>query len=467
MNRIYNPVIAQMEVVIASPAEVLNLVCAATIDCERYLESGETTSRIESFGNYLLRLQQEEKKMQRNYCTGGVQHGLLELLQNAYLDRPRHARGKPMRFLANLGTFLLSALSQFAKDQLTLLEERERFALLIDWLQWSLSKESTGLSPLILTLRRLHQEEDSDICWQRACREYLISECHFFGLDHQAKDEKNMGIEEYLEIVQDLSPDNCTEDQTILHLKEILTVPEKLILDFQLPDVGSLLLKFNAALRRFKTMLTPQTEREAILHFYRAHQARALYTTDAEFYFPITAVPVSLLEARAVLRDILSAYYEDYTLAKRLPAEVDAITESYHASLKAFSDPEMTLVLQAMRILQYPTTGNNREQVEKKEKLLAANSKLSDEQLTVWHKMYQYYLSEGYNDICGALVSRFLLHALFVSPTEWTENYRALLAELFHVLVYHDVEDLSPVREKIGSLPNLFIGNLYLLLFFS
>ena len=351
INRIYNPATQAMDVIIVSPAETLNLVCRAVLDNERYEGTDDVTAlnlRLESLGNYLLKMRKQEEQLQHEYCSAGQSHGLLALLQDTYLDRPRSIAGAtPIHMIANEGTFLQETLSRRVKESLALLSPEDRLSLMITWMQWSERRDSDGPSPLI---EYLNQDAD----WQSKYQHYLIEQCHYFGLN-----DGPLGIADYLSTVADLAPEDCAADKAVLTVLEMAKL-RPLSLEHEHPDNHALLTQYNIALDCFQKTLTPRTTANVIQDFYIAMTAlESICDYHNVIGFSDVIKNGDFKQREAALREALQAYYRNEDVTKRLPCDF----ESQYTQYAATKEQLLKITLQQLgELFSLPITAFTPEQ---------------------------------------------------------------------------------------------------------
>jgi hypothetical protein len=185
-NQIYNAVEKTKEIVKTSPAETLNLVCAALFD-PTHLVAGsgietDRADRIHSLFSYLKQLFEEEKKGHYTICAAGRQHGILFLLSHIFCEKPHQP---PMILIEDQNTFALNALSEFVKKQLDALPDKSS-EVVSDWILYQAGMIEREVAPVITFFRKRFpsdQNEHIDIKWKTALDEYLKNQFGAFGLD--------------------------------------------------------------------------------------------------------------------------------------------------------------------------------------------------------------------------------------------------------------------------------------------
>ena len=216
-NKIYNGATNKSEIVTASLAETLNLVCRSVSDESRYVSSSEEDNvssgekdmrlRIVSFCESLFKLQQQYEQKEYAVCAAGRQHELLFLLDHAYLDCDKSNPGaKRIELITNESTFLSNQLSHYIQKEMSLEDEDKRSRLIVDWLLWDCSLISSDHAPVIIFLRKRHPASslasDQDCEWKAGCSTFVREQCKLFGIDPTPLTRK---IEEYLANVRDLA----------------------------------------------------------------------------------------------------------------------------------------------------------------------------------------------------------------------------------------------------------------------
>lgn len=180
-NHVYNPSTMANDPVIASPAETMNLVCAAILDTNRYATDNEADLRlrIESFYTRLLDLQTQEDEGQFEFCAAGRQHDMLFLLNMSYLDKPRDEAGaSPIQLIGDTGTFLLDSLSSYIESELSAVSAAIRGRVVLDSMRSQSNLIQIDEYPLITWLNEKH-----DGHWKEDCMRYLAKRCMDFGID--------------------------------------------------------------------------------------------------------------------------------------------------------------------------------------------------------------------------------------------------------------------------------------------
>src|SRR3990167_7039117 len=188
-NKIYNAVTKKSDTVKASPAETLNLVCAAFFDHRHMVPplpkssiDKDRADHIHSLVVYLKNLFHEEKTGNYTVCAAGRQHGMLFLLNHVFCERSQQAA---IVLIEDQDTFTLNALSEFIKIQLE--ESPEKSSEVVsDWILYQLDMVEREVAPVIPFLRQRFpskQKDNPDIKWREALDDYLKNQYSVFGLN--------------------------------------------------------------------------------------------------------------------------------------------------------------------------------------------------------------------------------------------------------------------------------------------
>lgn len=185
-NNIYNAELKTPEVVNASPAETLNLVCAALFDPSHLVAGAsvdeDSSARIHSLFNYLKNLFEEEKKGNYTICAAGRQHGILFLLNHVFCENPHQPA---MMLIEDQNTFALNELSQFIKTQLEASPDKSS-EVVSDWILYQNGMIEREVDPVIAFLRQRFpsdQKDNLDANWKSALDKYLKNQFAAFGLN--------------------------------------------------------------------------------------------------------------------------------------------------------------------------------------------------------------------------------------------------------------------------------------------
>jgi hypothetical protein len=201
----YNPKTTKDEIdyVIASPGETLNLVCRAILDQSRYpKDQQEVGARIDALFNCCLNEQTQIEKGEFETCSTGRQHNLLSLLNQSYLDRANTEVGaKPVEFVHNLSTFLLDNITRFLEAKIQALQSGEKSQLCLDWISHYNGLQEFKPAPAVTFLRQqypvLNREkksehvddvsDDLDLRWKGELTYFLVKQCRAFHLKKPMK----------------------------------------------------------------------------------------------------------------------------------------------------------------------------------------------------------------------------------------------------------------------------------------
>ncbi len=184
-NRVYNSLTGKDETVIASPAETLNLVCAAILDSSRYAvsDSGDEKDlgfRLASFCNRLLGLQLQKKARNYETCSAGRQHEMLFLLNQSYLDNPRDAAlASPIHLIEDTEAFLQDTLTSYIDTELRELPAADRAKVVLDSIRWQSGLiDDSAEYPIVAWLKHTYKKQ-----WGLKCALYMAQRCMDFGIN--------------------------------------------------------------------------------------------------------------------------------------------------------------------------------------------------------------------------------------------------------------------------------------------
>ena len=473
-NRIYNSMTSKDEFVTASPAETLNLLCAAISDTHRFIvsESGDEVDlrfRLESLCSVLLRLQEQKDIGQHEVCSAGRQHEMLFLLNKAYLSKPREEGGEPIELIENTETFLVDSLSVYVESQLKRFSAQDRAKVVLDWIRWQTGLIEADESPLIT---RLKADQGDD--WRLGCKQYLIDRCRLFGLNpSECKlDELIAGL--------DYLPVPATQYMLTPVIEAIMRTKPLNQRPFSAEAVAGeedewdrLIALSNMALALMKSLITPETCEShsiAIRDFYNAiEMMQSLYHYKDLKVF-IGEEEGRFNRAREAMQSELLGYFNEFSLEKRLSPAFEAKKATYLGLQKGFADPsQMSFVTNLFASLinkeDYYTFWDRLEALKtpsmEKHPLI-----LSDVELGRWQQESIMLSPEGMVTIHQSpyQINRLLLQGFLVPPREWTPFYRDILKLITQWLLEPpSLEDSLVLNTFKASYPPFILDNLLLL----
>ena len=474
-NRIYNREREVEEIVISSPAETMNLVCAALLDTSRYGASSSSDEhdlqfRLESFCNRLLGLQAQKEAGQYEICSAGRQHEMLFLLNESYLDKPRdEATASPIQLIESTPTFLVDSLSSYIESELSRLDPRIRTQVVLDCMRWQVGLLDTEEYPLISYLKKTHGED-----WRSFCLNYIAERCKAFGLN----------------------PADCKLDELIDSLPYLALPSSSSMLEPMMnvifrtelfrerarggagvaggvDDWDRLVIAANTALARMKSAISIETcenQSHVIRDFYKALEAMQSLNHYKNLTIFVGAEEGAFNSSREVLQAGLLRYYTDFREDKRLPTDFSAHFQAYLTHLKAFSQRSQVDFVENFFASLFAD-----EQIEswlaRLEALRPAGADkhplaLSDDILARWHQESVVAGPDGSTpimDVSPYQINRILLHGLLVSPSEWTPLYAGSLELVTEWLLQPKKPDEAMLNTLKDTYEGPLLSNLLLL----
>ena len=328
-KQIYNIASKKNDIVTASPAETLNLVCRAFLDDERFQApevKDELSLRIEPLANTLFLLQQEVDWSQKEKCAGGRQHDLLFLLNHSYLDRPKSdSLAKPIELLIDTPDFLLNQLSSYLEQAMAALPADEKNQLIGRWISSQSDKDYDGDSPIILLLRKQHPapERDPDIVWKADCAKFIAEQAALFGLNPI---QLHSRIDDVIASVGEMAVP--ADDSTTAYRSAILNAKPISLEESTKAFSSSFISARNAALAVVKDnhlSLKP----EAIKAFYTANALFSQLHHYRHLSIFIGEDEAAFNKAREDLNPVLFQYFHDYQPGKLSPENFEAVAAVY------------------------------------------------------------------------------------------------------------------------------------------
>ena len=498
-NRVYNALTMSDDIVIASPAETMNLVCAALLDTRRYMPTDGSTDlmdlgfRLASFCAGLLQLQTEEEAGQFKFCAAGRQHEMLFLLNMSYLDKPRdQASAVSVRMFEYTGTFLIASLSDYIDSELSSLgtvteplqpschpEATEishhtsgsarRAQVVLDSMRWQANLLEADTSPLITWLDAKHHGR-----WKVDCISYLSKRCIAFGMNPtQCK------LQEVIESLPFLTLPSSS--QMLEPMMDVIFRTEPFKVREQrgagvvagMTDWDGLVVLTNAALARIKSSISAKTcesEGQLIRDFYTALEAMQSLNHYKDLRVFVGAEEGALYRAREVLEGLLIPYFTDFNEASRLTTVFASGFSSYITQLKVFMGSSQVDFVE--NCFAYLMPGDNLNVwMARLQALRPAGADkhpltVSDEVLERWHQASVVADPEGgvpTIDVSPYQINRILLHGLLVSGSQWSALYAQSLALVTAWLLQPKRQGDAMLNALKKSYPGCMLSNLLLL----
>lgn len=478
-NRIYNPETRTEDIVTASPAETMNLVCTAILDTHRYLssESGDEADlgfRVESFYTRLFDLQSQEDAGDLKFCAAGRQHEMLFILNNAYLDKKRDEPGAlPIQLIESTQTFLVESLSSYINAELSRLDPRERAHVVLDSIRWQAGLIEGGEYPLIRWLTTSVEGH-----WASGCLGYLAQRCLAFGINpahckledtmtslpYMALPASSQMLEPLIDVIIKTSPFRRREETTG-------GAPDRI------DSWNALIIAANAALGILQSTLTPDTcenHAQLIRDFYKTLDVMQSLNHYKDLIIFVGEEDGEFNRAKEDVQRQLLTYYSSFSLQSRLPDKFEVPLQRYFTQQKAFSKrSQIDFVENSFAAL---FAGNNfNAWWNRLQALRPAGSDehplaLTDEHLERWYSESVVEGSEGSElmimEITPYQINRILLHALLVAPRQWTQRYAESLQLVTEWLLKPNKPDqgllntLKKVFKKSRILSNLLLLSL-------
>ncbi len=413
------------------PAEALNLVCRALLDDTRYepnLEhpSQDKTFRIEMFYTHLLDLERQKNKGSLDKCAAGLQHDLLFMLQDKYLDESRN----PIHFPMIIADLMLESLSLFIKTQLN---EKQLF----QWALWQVNEENAGvLSPLILQLRANNPSlsANPDELWQELCKSYVTARLEFFGID-----PLRAHFDESLAAIESV-PIPTSENSTISLVVAIITMKDLPVLNF-MPGAAytpmvQLVMFRNDALLYFKwdidhINIDSPKHQSRVRDFLTALDCVSMLNRHRdEILLLFGAGDSDFISARFSIINLLAYFFSGYAIGEELSWEYTPLRSRYRRCEREFlKSSHMNWISNF-----FASTVDNQPMWEIAWAQLQALSSsassshpliLNDASLLAWHAESQRVSDEGQAvfDVDPYAANRLLLHGFLVPVKEWTPLY--------------------------------------------
>jgi hypothetical protein len=469
LNPIYDAINNTLRIVIASPAETLNLVCRAILDPARYPNKMDDATnankdqqhRIHSFFRSLLALYQSQQDPQREKCTGGIQHDLLNLLSHSYHDKPcSHPDSKPIVWINDTTTFIYEKLTTYVSEQL---REFSNEGVIIDWIKFQVkpSADSTDeIHPLISFLRATDvvEGEDPDAAWKRKCELYLSQHCIAIGL----------------------CPDMC---HLVDMINAITSLPPPALeggltaMMFQLMEAQSIEVSNGAPLSRLiearnQSILSFQTKidkaqwdflKPAVPHLFLAEEWFQLLFQDRQLlpFIDETTDAVQIAFKAAIIRleTTLMTFYEAQlipTLDSQplLNCKIEYLQQSKIYKTHFHVD----------YIESYFKTLNLATYEPGADPFLRQLEIMNDATLQQWNK-YQKSVQNCFDLTHMGVyeVNRLLLHALSTPSSEWSERFCLIMPKLTRSLMKIESKTNPKIAELKRFIPKPLLDNLALI----
>ena len=428
-NRLYNPTENKDELIIASPAETLNLVCKALLDKERYdmINAKDEQARMESLAGSLLKLQEQKEQGQYNLCSAGRQHEMLALLHRSYLDKPQCLNGKALEFIVSTDIFLLESLSLYIEEAIARLPKEAQSMLILNWARWQAGLNEVDESPLLTWLTH-------DSTWKSKCEAYLAHRCEAFGLNPAL-----CALQSTIDSIEDMSIP-ATENMLMPLVVAIVNRPLLPRHQGMRDDEKSHCIALsNLALIQMQEVMTPlfiTTHAQAIKDFYTALEAMKTLQEYHQLAVFIGEEEGAFQSACLALQNILINYYHHFEPGKQLAPEFSGCHSTFlreepkfkkrsHANFIAnffasvSAQGYWTVLMSHLIALKTPQMNQH--------PIL-----LSDEALRQWYEQSTTRNDDGSlsMDVSPYQINRILLHALLESPRAWTPLYTQVLQQV-------------------------------------
>ena len=476
-NRIYNPLTKIDEMVIASPAEAMNLVCAAILDVTRYPlsvsgDEADLRSRFDSFCNRLLDLERQKEKQSYEICSAGRQHEMLFLLNMTYLDKPRVERdSSPIQLIVSTDTFLSHALSSYIESELSLLSTAERAHVILESMQWQAGLIDAKEYPFIAWLKANYKG-----AWAVRCAVDITERCMAIGINPEHCKQKITALIENIPYLA--FPASSTMLEPLMNeifKSEPFRTRENdgRAIDTLAHNWDMLVLAANKALETMKHGITPEIyegHANEIRSFYKALEAMRSLNHYKDLRMFLGAEEGAFNVARETLQRELLAYYTNFSVTSKLPAEFYGPLQAYLTQQKAFAERSQVdfvencfaalfaggdfddwwVHLQALK-----PTGVEKHPLE-----------LSDDVLEHWYResvVVGVDSSPAIMDVSPYQINRILLHALLVPPSDWSPRYADSLRLVTDWLLQPNKPGQAILNTLKASYKGSLLSNLWLL----
>lgn len=485
INMMYNSQTQAHEVVSASPARALTLVCAAILDEANHLREPEENSGIpvssssvhnNSEARRVRRMATDLAKyilasregMERAKCSTGKQHDLLWLLQGSYLD----ADQKPFEFINDLPCYVLMLVMAFIQEQLlTKISDDERINLMKDWVTFSTTYAENMSNPLFALFERYHGES-----WQAICGQWIENRCAQVGINLQ---EQNYKFSETIARMDELGCPVATtvRAQCILELCQAMPVVHCI------PSMQGVVRARNAALQVFKTAFNSGNWAE----LEKNHLAIAdLYSAESVFQSVLRYSGMLMIgeEDRAIVEagypmiEALQDYFSHYQLDSHLPETFIPLKNNYYRYEARFrQQPYVDLLTNFFPAMQidpnyfdyyWPRMAHIPELQLSDEHIRQIFNENSEEIVIIDEALPDQPINVIVTSLSTLDINRLLIHGLQVPRREWSEIYKNLLLSVCQWLLSSKTsEDSLALRAVKTSYPEHLLTNLMLYVLLS
>ena len=431
-NHIYNPSTTANDLVIASPAETMNLVCAAIFDKHRYATEDATDLgfRIESFYSRLLNLQTQEEAGQYQLCAAGRQHEMLFLLNMSYLEKPRHEDlASPIQLIEDTGAFLVNSLSSYIESELSSVSPEIRGRVVLDSMRSQSNLIEMSEYPLITWLNEKHASH-----WKDDCMTYLSKRCIDFGINpSQCKLADIIAGLEYLPLPASGQMLEPMMAEIFRAEPFVVREPRGGGVAARIDDWDTLVSAANAALEIIKftiTLETCESQAQVIRDFYKSLELMKSLNRYKNLSVFVGTEEGAFNHARDDLQNALIPYFSDFNLTRRLSSEFEGPLQRYLIQEKAFNQGSQVEYVENSFMSLFAGL-DFRAWWDRLQALRPADAEkhpleLSDEVLESWYRGAVVAGAEGEPptmDVSPYQINRILLHALLVMPNQWSPRY--------------------------------------------
>lgn len=412
------------------PAEALNLVCAALLDCSRFMpnhheEGRDLSLRIENFYLHWLDLGKQVASGSREKCSAGLQHDLLNLLSGFYLDRDRCLAGaRPLPWVTDFNSFLLESLSIFLMMQLDLLlEDKVKIEQIYQtWRDWQINLEES-IWPLYDILQP-NWEMNAALFIQNRCKEIGINPKHY-----QSQIQAVIAAAESL-----LVPPHINVYQVLM---EELTSKR---FELRMPstsNLSALVSLSNQALRMFQEQKVDSILTAKPLYLALSWLERLLRYHDGEVI--IDEAERAFINVMRELECFLMAYFHRFPCDMNRPLfnEISVRFLEREVVLPSFPEnfiSDFFIKNQQEGFVNWDSIWikiKSAKQKDKRHPLI-----LTEETLNQWGT--QRGIRAG---ITPYMINRHYIHGLLVSPKDWTSTYCSAMANI-SILMLQDPQQL-------------------------
>jgi len=470
-NKFYNAQTGKDELVMASTAETLNLICAAIFDPSRWVGFSmdqaelEVDLRARALMKIVLELAREAKVNQLERCSRGRNNEMLFVLNGVFLDE----QNKPVELIENTPLFLLQSSSRFIVSVTANLTEEKQSRLTNAWLAWETTSELTAESPLVIFLREKYPasaDANKDEAWQEACVEFLKKSAEAFGLNPADCDLQGtavglagLGLRSHI-------------DPLILIKRELLLAKDQAMQPWN--------LAFNALIGKRNTALFVMKEKIRGAGTIDGKQIQSFYTAEHFFQqllryasmMTLGSIDGEFLDARKALQATLEDYYDHYPVRTTLPASFKPLKKAFLMQEKIFkAQSHQDFVENFFKAMGTGPTIQAHAFLSRWHRLQALNPVaaglhpllLKDEDLLRWYEENcQEEGTESRLCLSSFEVNRILIHAVLVEPAAWSETFLQALLWLCPQLLKANLQDSLSLRALKADYPTSFLCNLLL-----